>query len=299
MESNRVKFIIFLVLQLMSMPCFLYAFWQYYRRLKLRQSLSYQIIFLLLLTSFLFVTIALSLTQAYLFTSKVSPASDSFCSLWNWIHYSMNIINLFLMAFTSIERYVLIFHARFLRTKRAQYLFHYVPIAFCLIYPSMFYFSAIFLHRCINSYDYDRLLCIWPCYFRNRIWSNIDLFFNNYTPLVIIPSFCLAIYLRVLYKKYSMQMQVIKWRRDKKLILQLFAISTLYLTMWVPLQITGLVNIYWDPEFLLQAQMDYMYLFPYFIHLLYPLIVLFIIHRQKNNNNDNALATLANNTRIM
>ena len=48
----------------------------------------------------------------------------------------------------------------------------------------------------------------------------------------------------------------------------------------MPLQLSGLVNYFWDPTFLIQAQIDYMYLFPYLIHLLYPFIVL-LTYRHK------------------
>ncbi|UJR36776.1 hypothetical protein I4U23_029489 [Adineta vaga] len=61
--------------------------------------------------------------------------------------------------------------------------------------------------------------------------------------------------------------QRFKWRRNKKLILQLWALSSLYLAMWMPLQISGLIDLYWLPTFLLQAQIDYTYLFPYIVLL--------------------------------
>jgi hypothetical protein len=86
-----------------------------------------------------------------------------------------------------------------------------------------------------------------------------------------------------------MRLQIVKWRRDKKLIIQLFAISSLYLAMWMPIELTGLINLYWDPVFLLQAQIDYMYLFPYFIHIIYPFIVLFIIHRKNGRFSRNTI----------
>jgi hypothetical protein len=292
--SNRIKFGIFLTLQLLTFPCFINAFLQYKYRQKLRKNIAYDVIFLLLFTSFIFVTIVLSFSQAYMYTSYVYPSSDIFCSFWNWFHYSINIINLFLMAFASIERNILIFHPRILRSQRGKY--HYCPILFCLFYPSMFYFGAIFLCPCTNYYDYTQLLCTWPCYFGNKTWAMIDLFFNNYTPLLIIPIFCSMIYIRVFYHKRSMRLQLVKWRRDKKLIVQLLAISSLYLGMWMPLQISGLVDLYWDPTFLIQAQIDYMYLFPYFIHIIYPFIVFFIIHRKGGNFMRNTIAIHPDNS---
>jgi hypothetical protein len=289
-QSNHIKFGIFLVLQFLTLPLFLYIFYQYLHQRSLRKTIHYHIILLALFISFLFVTIALSLTQAYMFTSYVYPSNDIFCSFWNWLHYSLNIINLFLVEFASIERNILIFHANILRSKRGKVLFHYCPILFCLIYPPIFYMAAIFICPCTNTYDYTQLLCTWPCYFGNTYWSNIDLFLNNYTPLFTIPIFCTMIYVRVFHQRRSMQQQVIKWRRDRKLILQLWAISTLYLSMWMPLQIAGLVNLYWDPSFLIQAQIDYMYLFPYLIYFIYPFIVLFIVYPRNLRKNRHTTA---------
>ena len=222
-QSNRLKFSILLPVQILFTSCFLVNMHQFRTRRKLRRSTSYHIIFVLHFVSFLFVTVALSLSQAYMFRSAVYPSTDSFCSFWNWFHYS--------------------------------------PIAFCLLYPPMFYAGAIFLCPCRNTYDYTQLLCTWPCYFESKTWSNIDLFFNNYTSLFAIPVFC-----SVLYQRRTMQ---------------LLAMSSLYLAMWMPLQVSGIVDLYWDPSFLVQAQIDYMYLFPYFIHLVYPFIVLVIICRQR------------------
>jgi hypothetical protein len=281
MQSNRIKFGVFVAVQLLSMPCFINGFLQCVGRRQLRKTISFHVIFLLLFNSFLFVTVALPLTEAYMYTSYVYPSSDIFCSFWNWFHYSVNIVNLFLMAFISIERNLLVFKPNIFRSERGKFLFHYCPILFCVIYPPTFYIGAIFICQCTNYYDYTQLLCTWPCYFGNQIWSSIDLFFNNYVPLLIIPIFCAILYIRVYLQKQSMQLKVNKWRRDKKLILQLLIISSLYLTMWMPIQILGLINLYWDPSFLVQAEIDYLSYFPYFIHLIYPFIVFFIVPKNR------------------
>ncbi|CAF3616706.1 unnamed protein product [Adineta steineri] len=292
MESfklNRIKFFLFLTLQVCTMPCFVYAFYRYVREKKLRKTINYHVIYLLLCTSFLFVTLGLSLSQIYMFTSYVYPSDDRFCSLWNWFHHSINIINLFFMAFLSIERNILIFHSHILRTKRAKILFHYCPILFCLLFPPLFYIGAIFLYPCTNHYDYTKLLCTSPCYFNNKYWANIDLYFNNYIPLFIIPIFCGKLYINVILQRRRLQQQRGKWRRDRKMILQLWIVSTLYLCMWMPLQITTIVCLYWNSSFLLQAQIDYMYLFPYFIHIIYPFILLFLLSSKNLHRTINRL----------
>jgi hypothetical protein len=281
-EANRIKFWILFAFQFISITCYLYVFYQYSRQPQLRQS-QHRVIHLLLIISFLFVTIALPLTQAYLYNSYVYPASELFCSLWTWIHYSLNIVNLFLMAFGSIERHWLIFHPWLVGSKLGKIGFYYCPLLFCLLYPPIVYMAVIFIYQCEPYYDYTQLLCTYPCYFYNTQLTNFDLYFNNYMPLLTIPIFCVVLYIRVLLQKRSMKLQAFKWKRDKKMILQLWATSSLYLAMWMPIQLTGFINVYWDPYFLLQAQIDYIYLFPYLIHLMYPFIVLLTNHKEMFN----------------
>ena len=283
MDVNRAKFGVLLVFQILSLPCFLYVFYQFRSQRQFRQSHHHHVILLLLIVSFLFVTIPLPFTQAFLLTSYVYPSHPLFCSFWNWIHYSLNIVNLFLMAFASVERHWLIFHSGLVRSKRGKFLFHYSPLFFCLTYPTLFYLGAIFIWPCRAHYSYRFLFCRYPCYFYSIQWYNFDLFVNNYAPLVVIPLGCLLIYARVFIQRRGMRQQAFKWSRDKKIILQLWAISSLYLAMWMPMQLAGLVNLYWDPKFLVQAQFDYLDLFPYFIHLFYPFIVLFTYRHEMLN----------------
>ncbi len=151
-----------------------------------------------------------------------------------------------------------------------------------IIHSPFFYIRAIFIWQCKSSYRYNQLLWKWSCYFYNIDWANIDLFFNNCKHLFAIPVFGIFISTCVFIQKRSIKQQVFKWNRDK-MILQLWAISSLYLGMWMPLELTGLIGLYWDPTFLLQAQIDYIYLIPYLVHLIYPFIVLVTYHNEMLN----------------
>ena len=71
-----------------------------------------------------------------------------------------------------------------------------------------------------------------------------------------------------------MKQRAFQWRRDKKMILQLWAVSSLYMAAWMPQQLVSLVEDYWDPNFLFQTEVDFLYLLPYSIHFIYPYIVL-------------------------
>ena len=284
-KGNRAKFAVLLVLQLLSLPCYLFVFYRFRQKRQLRESFFHHVILLLLIVSFLFLIIALPLTQVYLYTSHVYPDTNTFCSLWNGIHYSLNIVNLFLMAFASIERNWLIFHPWMTRSVMGKICLHYGPLLFCSTYPPLFYFGIIFIHECDSLYDCTQLLCLWPCFFYEQIWADIDMFVNNLAPLLTIPIFCSIIYIRVFIQKRAMKQKAFQWRRDKKMIVQLLAVSGLYVTMWMPLQLLGLVNARWLPYFLVQEQVDYLFLLPYMIHFLYPFIVLYTYRQEMLNIN--------------
>jgi hypothetical protein len=272
---NRIKFGIFLTLQIPSVACSLYLFSQYATRQNLRQSIHNHVIIVLLCSSFVFVTISVSASEAFFFTSYVRPASNMFCAIWTWIHYSTNVGNLILMAFACAQRHWLIFRLNPMHTKRARIVCHYIPIVTCIFYPWLFYFVLIFLYPCEPVYDFTQLLCIMPCYFLNNLIGNIDTFLNNWTPILAIPILSGSLFIRFLVQKRQMHVEIFQWKRDRKMILQLLTITLLYMVMWSPLQAATIYDYICNGGLSSQFEIDYLYTLPYFIHLLYPFVVFF------------------------
>jgi hypothetical protein len=272
---NRVKFGIFLTLQIPSLACSLYLLSQYATRTKLRQSIHNHVIIVLLCNSFIFVALPVSTSEAFFFTSHVRPASNLFCAFWTWIHYSINISNLILMAFACGERHWLVFRLNAMRSQRIRIVCHYIPIAICMIYPWVFYFVCIFLYPCEPAYDYTQLLCLIPCYFFTTSLANVDTFTNNWVPIFAIPILSGALFIRFLSQKRRMQIEVFRWKRDRKMVSQLLSITTLYFCMWAPLQAATIYDNFiiggTAPDFVV----NYLYTLPYFVHLFYPFVVLF------------------------
>jgi hypothetical protein len=271
---NRVKFSIFLTFQICSLSCSLYLFSQYATRQNLRQSIYNHITIVLLYINFFFVAIPLSISEAFFFTSHVRPESDLFCAFWTWIHYSADISNLFLMAFACAERHWLLFCFNPLQTQRRRILYLYIPIILCIIYPWLFYFVFIFLYPCEPSYDYTQLLCLIPCYFFSNIVANIDTFTNNWLPIVAIPILCGTLLIRFLLQKRRVQVEIFRWKRDRRMIIQLLSTASLYFLMWAPLQAATVYDNIVLNGATLPFVVDYLYILPYFVHLLYPFVIL-------------------------
>jgi hypothetical protein len=92
---------------------------------------------------------------AYYHYGTVVLASNAFCTWWNWLDYSLNGFLLFVMAWGSIERHLLIFHRNLMNTRRKRILFHFLPMSIAGLYPVVFYFAAIVLNSCQNQWNYD------------------------------------------------------------------------------------------------------------------------------------------------
>ena len=271
---NHVKFGIFVCLQIPSIVCSLYLFSQYATQPILRRSIHQHVVLVLLCTSFLFVVVPVSASEAFFFISYVRPASVTFCASWTWVHYSINVSNLILMAFACGERHWLLFRLNPMHIRRTRIICHYIPIAACLIYPSLLYFGLIFLYPCEPVYDFTQLLCMMPCYFISSTVANFDTYFNNWAPNIAIPFLSGMLFLRFLLQKRRMHIEIFQWKRDRKMVMQLLSVTALYVCMWSPLQVATIYDYIWTAGISTQFEVEYLYPLPYFIHLLYPFVIL-------------------------
>ena len=271
---NRIKFGIFLGFQIPAVICSLYLLSQYAIRHNLRQSIHNHVIIVLLCSSFAFVIIPVSASEAFFFTSHVHPESILFCAIWTWIHYSINISNLILMAFACGERHWLVFRLNVINTRRNRFAYHYIPIMICLIYPWLFHFIYIFLYRCEPIYDYTQLLCLIPCYFLTMNVANLDTFLNNWVPIFAIPLFSGALFIRYHLQKRRTQIHGFRWKRDRRMVIQLLSITLLYCLTWGPVQAATIYDNFFNGGVSTQFEVDFLYSLPNFVHLLYPYVVL-------------------------
>ena len=124
-------------------------------------------------------------------------------------------------------------------------------------------------------YDFTQLLCVIPCYFLSSDVANFDTYVNNWLPIFAIPFLSGTLLCRFLLQKRRMHIEMFQWKRDRKMVIQLLSITALYLCMWSPVQAATIYDYVWTAGAPSQFEVDYLYSLPYFIHLLYPFVVLF------------------------
>jgi phosphatidylglycerophosphate synthase len=234
-------------------------------------------ILVLLVINFLQVITDLPMPMSFFrLNGIVQPATSSYCTWWIWYEFSLNTTNGFLMAWISIERYILIFHSGFIRNlgiwKRK--LLHIIPLVVCSLWGPFYYVVTIIISpMCTNTRYYDSLLCGLPCYLLTN-WGTFDLFFDVIFPVVTIFVFNLLLFIRAVYQSMTVVGRVQNnWQRHRKMAFQLGLISFVYLAVWIPLSIAQLGEIYIDPNFLLEP-LDTFNFLVYIVPLILPMICL-------------------------
>ena len=229
----------------------------------------------LLTVNFLQLTIDLPMPMSYYYLNFAWPSTTAYCVWWTWCEFSMNTIGLFLMSWISIERHLLIFSPQaMLDVSWRKWIFHFIPIILCLIWTPIFYFVVVVVNPyCTNQWDFNLLNCGYPCYLTTNFIGQFDLIFNITVPITITILANLTLIIRVINRRMSHLHQAMNWRRHRKMVLQLWFISSLYMAFWLPMVITQLIQISVMPTFMID-QLDTILFLVYLIPLLLPIICL-------------------------
>ena len=233
--TRSIKFWILLFFQPLSIVCSLCMFYHMLASRTQRQLLANQIVFVMLIVSFLSVTIDLSITLDFLRQGFVFSQSHAFCYFWMFIDYVLYTQGMLLMAWASIERHILVFSIQKLRSKKQKFFLHYFPILFCIIYPLIFYIYMILSYPCQQSFDYKLILCGTPCFKQiSFVLNSYDTMIHSFIPTVITIISSLTLLIRVVRHKRRIQGQLFSWRKQYRMSVQLLTIACLYVLMNTP-----------------------------------------------------------------
>ncbi|CAF3287893.1 unnamed protein product [Rotaria sp. Silwood2] len=270
---RHIKLYLFITIELPSISISIYIFYRFYHSHEIRSRLNNHSIIALLIISFIELTTELPITLQYLGSGHVQPKVKRFCLFWIWYYYTLQSINLFLMAWTSIERHILIFHSNLILTSIGRLKWHYIPLMICIIYIPLFYFFSIIIYPCENSFNYSLHLCGSICY-HNIIWlSTFDWITNILIPSLLILFGSITLMIRILIQFKKMK-RTFNWRTTRKMTLQLISISSLYSIFWISCTIISIIHLCVIPKFLDKLMRYYFHYSPYFVQLLMPFICL-------------------------
>lgn len=270
--SFSFQFWFSLAFHIPSIICYLFVLTYILSQKTQRQALHNHSIIVLLIVAFTLVIVDYSWTiDSFRHEGNVWLHTSTFCEVWWLFDFGFFDACTFILAWTSFERHILIFHSNLIATKRRRIFIHYLPLILILIYLIIFYIYTIFFPPCENEYDFTLPTCgAYPCYFDVSYLAMWYFIVHGIIPTLLIVLFNVVLLARVLWQKRHHPRN---WKKCRRMTFQLLSISALYLSLNLPLMITFIVQIAGYPEWGVQAQ-HYLYFFTELIQYLLPFVCL-------------------------
>jgi hypothetical protein len=273
---HRVIFSILLTLQIPSILLSLLIFTFFFTHRALLHVRQNQALILLLVINFIQVTFDLPMVINFNRLGRISPATPAYCTWWTFLEYTLNVASEILMATISIQRHIFVFQANLFNVRLYRYLFHHIPLLFCIIYPIILYLIIVVFYPCDGTqWDYSSNACdLANCYLvYNKVLTTYDWVVDTGLPTVVLIVSDVALVVRTIRQKIRRQ-RIISWRKQRRMTLQLLSISSLYFIAWFPNLVIGLVQEFILPTFLIEIQVDYIFYLTYLVCLLIPWVCL-------------------------
>lgn len=272
--ARTIKFWMLLIGVILSMPCYIFLLFYFLFKKSIRRAPHNHVIISSLLVDFTIVSLDLTTHLGFLRSNYVTPSTPSVCLMWQLTDYGFWYGDLFLKSWSAIERHIFIFHSNLVNTPLKKYIFHYLPLAFATFYTPITYVYLIFFYPVEHNYDYTLLVCGGPYYYYGipawLIWY--ESLFHYVIPIFVMIIFSNALFIRVIYQKRSLRVAN-GWRQFRKMTLQLFFVSVIYL-FDLPYIIVTIVRWSGLPDFGTELQGPYFYYVNYIPIILFPFAIL-------------------------
>ncbi|CAF3235654.1 unnamed protein product [Rotaria sp. Silwood2] len=272
--SRPIRFWLLLLLDIPSIICSCFLLFHLFTNKTLRYQLKNHVIIVLLFIGLIIELLDIPLHLSFLHLGNVHPSIPFICLIWWFMDIGLYNGCTIIMAWCSVHLYLLVFHDGMFLNRNRRLFFHYLPIIMLLFYILVFYIIAIIFPPCKNTYDYTLPVCNdFPCYLGDSYLGIWDSVVNSILPTCVISISTIVLFINIHYYKRRAH-QPIRWRKQRKMILQLLLLCTLYLLPNIPLNILIFSHICGLSESIgVKAQLHFDFLC-YFVILLYPFLCL-------------------------
>ncbi|CAF0965464.1 unnamed protein product [Rotaria sp. Silwood1] len=270
--DDTFGFWILLVFLIPSIICGIFDLYHFIFGRTLRQALYNHLIIVILFFCLIFECTAIFWLVYNYGTGHPLSSTETFCFIWHFIDHTGFLLVTILVAWASIERHILIFHDKWLLTRRKLFFIHYFPIIILIVYSILFYIIAFFVLPWKYTFNYLEIQCGYnEALFSPQIIAVWDSVVNTILPALIIVIFNIALVFRVLYQKHRLN-QKIKWKNYRKMAIQMLSISSIYFCLYfIPMILYTAYALGLSRRFAHDYYDASLYLF-YFIIILMPFI---------------------------
>ncbi|CAF1049282.1 unnamed protein product [Adineta steineri] len=256
--SATVRFWILVFLEIPSIFCSILLLYNLYFDRTLRKVLNNHVIIVILIVGLFSQATDISNYLTYVRLGYIWPQTIVNCYIWWFVGATAYSLLGMLMAWTTIERHIIIFHHQWLNTRKKRIFIHYIPLISIILYACIFYIVCVFFVSCDNTPDYTQYWCYGPCYLGVFGPNIFDTFVNV---------------IRVIKQKQRLRQQI-HWHKYRRMIIQVLSCSLLYLLFNFPLMSMYLTLIFGVPYGSTGEFEVFVYFFCYFIPVLMPFVCL-------------------------
>ncbi|CAF3897757.1 unnamed protein product, partial [Rotaria sordida] len=128
--------------------------------------------------------------------------SRTFCAIWSFIDSGLYVTQMVLVCWASIERHILIFHSRWMMTKKKLFFIHYLPLILILLYCMIYYSIAHFFPPCENYFDDSTMQCCYLCFYDYYALFMWEMIAHEIIPSIIIVISSITLIVRVSWQKH-------------------------------------------------------------------------------------------------
>nr|ACD54750.1 GQ-coupled rhodopsin-like protein [Adineta vaga] len=271
--ERNIKFYLLLFMSIPSLGCTILAFC-YFKQGDLHSRIFYPV----LLNNAMLIVTELPITLMFLHNGFIS--SKTLCTGWIVVNSTFFLLSITLMGWASVERYLFIYHEQIIT--RHYILLHVVPVICLLFYCPLFYIGAVVLHECQLDYDMYRYVCGGACYQYEIPLSLINWIVNVLCVVIFTFVINLILIIRHVIQRQRMKKSVfVAGRNQQWLIIQLLAVSLLYIVGWIPYSIISLIQIFVNNKLLFNLLSTYFTFIPHIQTILLPYICLLFMPNVK------------------
>jgi hypothetical protein len=130
----------------------------------------------------------------------------------------------------------------------------------------------VFPTVCTNIWNYTFVFCGGPCYSYTEFWGSFDWICHFATSILVILLANFLLFCRFICQKKQRQ-QPVRWRRQRRMMIQLGFISLLFLIFMAPETILGVIEALWSPKFGLDIELNYFFFIADFVNQFLPFVI--------------------------
>ena len=168
---------------------------------------------------------------------------------WKFIDSTAYVATSKLVAWASIERYILIFHDKWVSTKKKRLFVHYIPLILAVAYCLIYYGGGIFVLQCNRPFSYNVVYCGFTSCVTSSILPLFEFISGGILCSLIILSFNIILIIRIIRQKRRVH-QPIRWRKHRKMTLQLLFITSLFYVFYLPPVVLAVARLLGMPAYI-------------------------------------------------